>query len=64
MCTLHEEHFVIEVINIREDFVETFYYQLMHIMLKCFGLHRNHLQGADDALHIFYADTVNQMRNF
>ena len=88
---------------------ETFYYQLMHIMLKntellkhskinknaptCFGLHRNHLQGAkvsawlkrvylhtvhdthalqvkicshstDDALHIFYADTVNQTCNF
>ena len=58
----------------------------------CFGLHRNHLQGAkvsawlkitrlvdsicvkdvqgvvsatsDDALHIFYADTVNQTCNF
>ena len=88
-----------------------FYYQLMHITLKnaellkhtkldknapaCFGLHRNHLQGAkvsawlkitclvnsmcvkdvqgviticshstDDALHIFYADTVNQTCNF
>ena len=83
-----------------------FYYQLMHITLKnaellkhskldknaptCFGLHRNHLQGAkvsvylhtvhdthalqvtvtifshntDDALHIFYADTVDQTCNF
>ena len=53
----------------------------------CFGLHRNHLQGAkvsawlkitrlvnsicvedvqgtDDALHIFYADTVIQTCNF
>ena len=56
----------------------------------CFGLHRNHLQGAkvsawlkitrlvnsicvkdvqgvvstDDALHIFYADAVNQTCNF
>jgi len=50
---------------------EPFYYQLMHIMLKntvyLHTVHDTHAlqvticsHSTDDALHIFYADTVNQ----
>ena len=51
---------------------EPFYYQLMHIMLVYLHtVHDTHAlqvticsHSTDDALHIFYADTVNQTRNF
>ena len=44
---------------------EPFYYQLMHIMLKNTELLKYSKiticsHSTDDALHIFYADTVNQ----
>ena len=55
--------------------VETFYYQLMHIMLKkhrviktfenyaptCFGLHRNHLQGATVSAWLKITHLVNSI---
>ena len=50
---------------------EPFYYQLMHIMLYLHTVHDTHAlqvtvcsHSTDNALHIFYADTVNQMCNF
>ena len=59
--------------------LKSIYYQLMHIMLKNTELLKVYLHtvhdthalqvticshSTDDALHIFYADTVNQMCNF
>jgi len=57
--------------------LKPFHYQLMHIMLKNFNTvylrtaHDTHAfqvticsHSTDDALHSFYADTVNQMCNF